>query len=69
LRLSQVRSFKTATEAGVCLKDKIQPGDIILVKGSQNNVRAERAIEVIMKEPLDAKKILVRQSAFWQEKA
>jgi hypothetical protein len=45
----------------------IEPGDVILVKGSQNNVRTEKVIEIIMKEPMDRKKLLVRQSEFWQD--
>lgn len=67
MKLSEVRSFKTAEEAGDYLKERIKEGDVILVKGSQNNVRTEKAIEVIMNEPMDRKKLLVRQSEFWQE--
>lgn len=67
MKLSQVRSFKTAVEAGEYLKGQIKEGDVILAKGSQNNVRAEKAVEIIMNDPMDRKKLLVRQSDFWQE--
>jgi UDP-N-acetylmuramoyl-tripeptide--D-alanyl-D-alanine ligase len=67
LKISQVRPFKTPVEAGDFLKKMIEPGDVILVKGSQNNVRTEKVIEIIMKETMDRKKLLVRQSEFWQD--
>lgn len=56
---------KDATEAGKILQDRIQSGDVILFKGSQNTIRLERAIKEIMAEPLRAKELLVRQSAEW----
>lgn len=56
---------KDAINAGKILQDKIQPGDVILFKGSQNTIRLERAIKEIMAEPLRAKELLVRQSAEW----
>jgi UDP-N-acetylmuramoyl-tripeptide--D-alanyl-D-alanine ligase len=67
LKISQVRPFKTPVEAGEFLQKVIESGDIILVKGSQNNVRTEKTVELIMKEPIERKKLLVRQSDFWQD--
>jgi len=48
-------------------KDKIQPNDIVLVKGSQNNVRLEKFVKEIMKFPEEAPNVLVRQSKDWQK--
>jgi UDP-N-acetylmuramoyl-tripeptide--D-alanyl-D-alanine ligase len=56
---------KDATEAGKILQDRIQSGDVILFKGSQNTIRLERAIKEIMAEPLRAQELLVRQSSEW----
>lgn len=65
--LKEVKSFTTAKEAGEYLKNEIKKGDVILVKGSQNNVRTEKAIELIMAKPKDKEKVLVRQSEFWKQ--
>jgi len=62
-----VLHVKTAEEAGEFLSDKIMPGDIILIKGSQN-MRMERAVKMLMAYPEDAEKLLVRQEAVWEEK-
>lgn len=63
-----VRSFKTASDAADYFKKKIEKNDIILVKGSQNNVRLERFVKGIMAHPEDAKTLLVRQERAWQLK-
>lgn len=62
-----IKSFKDSDEAGDWLAKNIEKGDIILVKGSQNNVRMEKVVKKIMAEPDKAKELLVRQSEFWQE--
>jgi UDP-N-acetylmuramyl pentapeptide synthase len=62
----QVKTFKEAIEAGEYLKGEVGKGDIVLVKGSQNEVRLERAIEKFMAHPEDKEKVLVRQSSFWK---
>ncbi|MFA6305481.1 MAG: UDP-N-acetylmuramoyl-tripeptide--D-alanyl-D-alanine ligase [Candidatus Gracilibacteria bacterium] len=59
--------FATALEAADFFKKKIQEGDIILVKGSQNNVRLEKFVKEIMVSPEDAKKLLVRQEKVWEK--
>jgi len=56
-----IKAFNTAEEAGHHLKNIIRHDDLILVKGSQNNVFLERVIKIIMKEPEKAKDLLVRQ--------
>jgi UDP-N-acetylmuramoyl-tripeptide--D-alanyl-D-alanine ligase len=64
----KIISFTDSKEAGKWLKKRLREGDIILAKGSQNKVRMERAVEEILKNPKEARKVLVRQSAFWKER-
>ena len=59
--------FATALEASDFFKKKIQEGDIILVKGSQNNVRLEKFVKDLMAHPEDSKKLLVRQEKVWEK--
>jgi UDP-N-acetylmuramoyl-tripeptide--D-alanyl-D-alanine ligase len=58
-------SYDDSMSAARELQTFIQPGDCILVKGSQS-VRAERFVEEIMAEPERAAELLVRQDAFWK---
>jgi UDP-N-acetylmuramyl pentapeptide synthase len=50
--------------AGEHVKLLLTPGDIVLVKGSQNGVFAEEAVKLLLADPSDADK-LVRQSPAW----
>lgn len=59
--------FATAMEAADFFKKRIEEKDIILVKGSQNNVRLERFVKEIMARPDEAKKLLVRQEKVWEK--
>ena len=61
MRKSEVFSFANAEEAGEFLLQKLQAKDILLVKGSQNNVRLERLVKMLMKDPSKAKDLLARQ--------
>lgn len=58
-------SFKTSLEAAGFFAEKIKKNDIILVKGSQNNVRLERFVKALMANPEQAKDLLVRQEPVW----
>ncbi len=60
-----IKSFLDSKEAGLYARRLIKKGDIILCKGSQNKIRIERAVKEIMLDKKNAKKILVRQSDFW----
>ncbi|MFC1612907.1 UDP-N-acetylmuramoyl-tripeptide--D-alanyl-D-alanine ligase [Patescibacteria group bacterium] len=60
-----VYSFTNIKEAGIFLQDRIQEGDLILVKGSQA-MRMEKIVKELMAEPLKAKELLVRQDATWK---
>ncbi len=63
----RVFHFKSALEAAGYLKKALKKGDIILVKGSQNQVRLERLVKALMKEPWTAVRLLVRQGHEWEK--
>ncbi|MBI2039134.1 MAG: UDP-N-acetylmuramoyl-tripeptide--D-alanyl-D-alanine ligase [Candidatus Niyogibacteria bacterium] len=63
----KLQRFSSAEEAGHALEKIIQPGDLILVKGSQS-MRMERIVEEIMADPAEKEKLLVRQEPEWQGK-
>jgi len=67
LRESQVVSFADSQKAGIFVQNLIQPGDLILVKGSQGT-RMENIVKEIMAEPQKAKELLVRQTGEWLNK-
>jgi UDP-N-acetylmuramoyl-tripeptide--D-alanyl-D-alanine ligase len=59
----QVKSFKSAIEAGSFVRSVTEPGAAILAKGSQNGGYVEEAVKVlcVMSEDIE----LVRQSPEW----
>ncbi|MDP3970877.1 MAG: UDP-N-acetylmuramoyl-tripeptide--D-alanyl-D-alanine ligase [bacterium] len=59
-----VKTFNTSDVAGVDLKGRLIDCDLILVKGSQS-ARMEKVVKAIMKNPEEAKKMLVRQYGAW----
>ncbi|MEO8785342.1 MAG: UDP-N-acetylmuramoyl-tripeptide--D-alanyl-D-alanine ligase [Candidatus Saccharimonadales bacterium] len=63
----RVKTFTDPYAAGQFVKDQLQPGSVILAKGSQNLVYAEEAIKPLLADPADSAK-LVRQSAAWTKK-
>lgn len=63
----EVQPFDSPYKAGELVKDVIENGSAILVKGSQNKVFAEESIKSFLAEPKDAAK-LVRQSRSWLKK-
>ena len=67
LRESQVESFTDSQKAGIFVQNLIQPGDLILVKGSQG-MRMENIVKEIMAEPQKAKELLIRQSGEWENR-
>lgn len=59
--------YLDATSAGHAALRRLAPGVIVLVKGSQNTIRLERAVKIIMAHPEDAPQKLVRQEREWQK--
>jgi UDP-N-acetylmuramoyl-tripeptide--D-alanyl-D-alanine ligase len=72
LPADRIRSFDTSEEAGKWLREQVEPGDIVLIKGSQgsgeNKIRMERAVKLLMANPEDASKLLVRQEVEWEKR-
>lgn len=64
---AKIFEFDNAVEAGEAVKQIMQEGDLILVKGSQS-ARIEKAVEKIMAHPENKKNILVRQEEEWKNK-
>ena len=62
------RYFATPEEAGTYLATTIHAGDIILAKGSQNRVRLEKAIKMLLADPSTAPTVLCRQEKSWLRK-
>lgn len=59
-----VFTFDKAEEAGKFLQDRIEQGDLLLIKGSQG-MRMEKVVKELMADPLKAKELLVRQEEKW----
>lgn len=60
----QVRTFKTANEAGTFVRSVMEPHAVILAKGSQNGVFTEEALKILLHSTSDETQ-LVRQSPAW----
>lgn len=69
LNEKSVFSIKSAPEAVALYKKLVKKGDVVLVKGSQNNVRLEKFVREFIANPEDAEKLLIRQEKFWQKKS
>lgn len=65
LEASQIFKFDDSESAGRALDPMIQPGDLILVKGSQS-MRMEKVVEEIMAHPERTGGLLVRQDEYWK---
>ncbi len=61
-----ILQYEESTKAGSELQNLLQPGDIVLIKGSQS-MRMEKIVEEIMQNPEEAEELLVRQSRAWKD--
>ena len=68
MKTSDIHWFLTSDEAKIKVQDLIEPGDLVLVKGSQG-IRTERIVKEIMSEPERAAQQLARQGMRWLRKA
>lgn len=59
-----IYNFTDTKEAGLFVQDRIQEGDLMLIKGSQA-MRMEKIVKELMAEPLRAKELLARQDESW----
>lgn len=62
----QVKSFKSALNAGGFVRGVLEPNAVVLAKGSQGDIYAEEALKVLLHETSEDH-MLVRQSAKWQQ--
>ena len=65
LKRQFIHMFEDADSAAVFLRRELEPGDVVLVKGSQV-VRLEKVVRQIMADPEQAAERLVRQGAEWR---
>ncbi len=65
MKENNIMQYEDAERAGKELQNFIQPGDVLLIKGSQS-IRAERIVEELMAEPERAEELLVRQGEAWK---
>ena len=62
-----IYTFGSSEEAAKELGKLIQPGDLILVKGSQS-IRMEKIVEALMAHPEKKEELLCRQDEAWQNR-
>ncbi|MBI2026134.1 MAG: hypothetical protein HYT06_02010 [Candidatus Levybacteria bacterium] len=59
-------SFLTFTQGKEAILENIKPKDIVLIKGSQNTLFLERAVEMLLKDKKDSQR-LCRRGEFWNK--
>lgn len=62
-----ILQYESVERAGRELQEMLEPGDMVLVKGSQG-VRLEKLVEEIMAHPEEAERYLVRQDSNWKSR-
>lgn len=67
LHESKIFQYDDAVRAGRELQGFLEPGDVVLIKGSQG-IRAERIVEEVLEDPQRASEFLARQSAAWKRR-
>ncbi|HUO50205.1 MAG TPA: UDP-N-acetylmuramoyl-tripeptide--D-alanyl-D-alanine ligase [Candidatus Paceibacterota bacterium] len=61
--------YDSAQQVGKDVAREVLPGDVILVKGSQNRIRLERAVYELLADRSHAQAQLVRHERAWRAKA
>lgn len=64
---ARITSTMCAQDAALAISNDLDKDTVVLLKGSQNNVRLERAVKILMAHPGDAEKSLCRQETEWEE--
>ncbi len=59
-------SYMNFTQSKKTILENIKPKDIILIKGSQNTLFLERAVEMLLQDKKDAQR-LCRRGEFWEK--
>jgi UDP-N-acetylmuramyl pentapeptide synthase len=60
--------FKNAFEAAKAIQHQLKKDDVLLVKGSQNTLLLEIAVEKLMAEPAKANELLCRRGEYWNQR-
>lgn len=68
LKPKQASWYESGLKAAEALKKILKPTDIVLIKGSQNTIFLETAVEFLMKDASQANTLLCRRGAFWNKK-
>lgn len=68
IKPNQASWFESGIKAAEAIKKILKPTDIVLIKGSQNTIFLETAVEALMKDPSQADKMLCRRGNFWEKK-
>lgn len=63
---ANIHWFDHPESLGRALLPSLREGDVVLFKGSQG-MRLEKAVEIVMENPLQAETLLPRQSAAWKK--
>lgn len=63
----QVITVGTSDDVATILEPLLEPGDVVLVKGSQG-IRTERVVAALMQEPARRQELLVRQDPVWEKR-
>lgn len=64
---SQMIAFPTPERLMSQMNQFFKRGDVVYLKASQNGMRLERIVKLLMLNPKDAPRLLVRQGKYWQK--
>jgi UDP-N-acetylmuramoyl-tripeptide--D-alanyl-D-alanine ligase len=60
--------YESGLKAAASLLPRLKPTDVVLVKGSQNTLFLETAVEKLMRQPEKADDLLCRRGEFWNRR-